>query len=244
MESETRPVAAEPLTFDRAEYEAPPPAEVTCVLCRQRVVHEFFRCNGQPLCGECARQLDARGLPPVRGAFARALGLGVLAAIAGAAVWYGIRAVTGFELGLIGVAVGWFVGAAVRRGSGARGGWLYQALAIVLVYVAIASTYVPYVLEGVRQGETPETADAIKNVLLFVFACFIALAAPFLIAFADVTSGLIGFVILGIALFEAWKLNKRPELIVEGPFPLATPVAAAPALTAAASVAPTELPSA
>ena len=140
--------------------------------------------------------------------------------------------------------IGWFVGAAVRRGSGARGGWLYQALAIVLVYVAIASTYVPYVLEGVRQGETPETADAIKNVLLFVFACFIALAAPFLIAFADVTSGLIGFVILGIALFEAWKLNKRPELIVEGPFPLATPVAAAPALTAAASVAPTELPSA
>jgi hypothetical protein len=43
--------------------------------------------------------------------------------------------------------------------------------------------------------------------------------------------GVMGFIILLIALYEAWKINKKPEIEIQGPF--ATPAAvpfAAPAL--------------
>ena len=234
--------AAEPLTFERAEFEAQP-AEVTCALCGQRVVREYFRCNAQPLCAECAAQLKSQGLPQVPAAFARALGLGVLAAIAGAGVWYGIRAATGYEIGLVGIAVGWFVGVAVRRGSGARGGWLYQTLAIALVYVAIASTYVPYVLAGFAKDASPEMATGLGRAILIVFAIAYSLIVPFLLPFED-PEFLIGVLILGFAVYEAWKMNKRPELVVEGPLPLTLPTPPALAPVTAASVAVTDVPNA
>lgn len=228
MDPKPAPADAEPLSFDRAEYEAPPPAEVTCTLCGQRVVHEFFRCNAQPLCAACAAKLKSQGLPKVPGAFGRAFGLGLGAAILGAALWFGIRALTGYDLGIVGVAVGWFVGAAVRRGAGARGGWLYQTLAIVLVYLAIASTYVPEIMHEFAQPSAENAGEPVPALVGFVIACVLALIAPFF-------TGIFGIIILGIAVYEAWKMNTRPELVVEGPLPLATP---APAAQVAASSLP------
>lgn len=237
MDSKPAPLDAEPLTFERAEYEAPPPSEVTCTLCGQRVVHEFFRCNAQPLCAACAAQLKSRGLPTVPGAFGRAFGLGLGAAILGAALWFGIRALTGYDLGIVGVVVGWFVGAAVRRGAGARGGWLYQTLAIVLVYLAIASTYVPEIMHEFAKPTAENAGEPMPALVGFVIACVLALITPFF-------TGFFGIIILGIAVYEAWKLNQRPDLVVEGPLPLATLTPAAPAQIAAANIPVPDVPNA
>ncbi len=48
----------------------------------------------------------------------------------------------------------------------------------------------------------------------FVFA--FALVAPVLAG----TDNLIGLIIIGIGLYEAWKINKRRELVVSGPYRL------------------------
>jgi hypothetical protein len=48
--------------------------------------------------------------------------------------------------------------------------------------------------------------------LLFAFAA----AAPLLAGF----SNFMGWIIIGIALYEAWKLNKRPKIVFQGPFPV------------------------
>ncbi len=73
---------------------------------------------------------------------AQAALFGLGAAVLGSVIFYGVTALTGYELGLIGVLVGYLVGKAVRKGSGSTGGLQYQVLAIVLTYISIASTYV------------------------------------------------------------------------------------------------------
>jgi hypothetical protein len=49
--------------------------------------------------------------------------------------------------------VGFAVGSAVRWGSNGRGGWAYQALAILLTYLAIVSTYIPPIVTAIRAEE-------------------------------------------------------------------------------------------
>ena len=118
------------------------------------------------------------------------------------------------------------VGASVRKGCGGRGGWLYQGMAILLTYCAIVVTYVPFVLKGIQEGqiqeqkqpEAPKPADPspiqIAVALAVVFA--IAFLAPFLAGFENI----LGLIIIGFALYEAWKLNKRRRFEFAGPFRL------------------------
>jgi hypothetical protein len=47
----------------------------------------------------------------------------------------------------------------------------------------------------------------------------LSLAAPFLGGFQNV----IGILIIGFALWEAWKMNRHVPLIVEGPYRVGTP---------------------
>jgi hypothetical protein len=50
------------------------------------------------------------------------------------------------------------------------------------------------------------------------------LAVPFLLGFQNV----IGIVIIGIGLFEAWKINRKPDRTVTGPFRIERPVPLTP----------------
>jgi hypothetical protein len=59
-------------------------------------------------------------------------------------------------------------------------------------------------------------------VALALFVVLI-LALPFLGGFANI----LGLVIIGIGVYEAWKINRRVPLVIAGPFP-------APASSAAA----------
>ncbi|HEX2223383.1 MAG TPA: hypothetical protein VHN15_04160, partial [Thermoanaerobaculia bacterium] len=57
---------------------------------------------------------------------------------------------TGYEVGLISILVGFLVGAGVKKGSGGYGGWKYQTLAVALTYVAICCTYIPMIYTGMK----------------------------------------------------------------------------------------------
>ncbi len=191
--------------------------------------------NGAIACPACKdRVLAARDGGSRVGRLLAAGGLGLLAAIAGATVWIVIVRVTHYEIGLVAIGVGLLVGAAVRRGSGGRGGWGYQTLAVVLTYSAMVAYYVPYVLEGLRKGASeahatsePGGATAPAHAMLEPGGATApahaappeagAGAAPFLAG----AENIIGILILLFALYEAWKLNKRQVFAVTGPFQVA-----------------------
>jgi hypothetical protein len=113
--------------------------------------------------------------------FPKALGGGLAGAILGVIVYYIVRAATGYEIGIIAIAVGWLAGKGVSWGSGRRGGPRYQALAIGLTYLGIVATHVPAV----------------------GFAAAV-LARPLLAGAENV----VGLIIIGIGLYEAWKINR------------------------------------
>src|SRR2546430_6888518 len=83
--------------------------------------------------------------------FAKAVGLGLLAAAAGAGIYYAVAAATGSEYAIVAIVVGLLVGTAVRKGSNRRGGWRYQALAMSLTYSAIVVTYIPQIFKAVTE---------------------------------------------------------------------------------------------
>jgi hypothetical protein len=61
-------------------------------------------------------------------------------------------------------------------------------------------------------SEPPPPVFAVVLILMTI-----AIAAPFLAGFENI----IGLVIIGIGLYEAWKLNRRTELTISGPHALA-----------------------
>jgi hypothetical protein len=69
--------------------------------------------------------------------------VGLLAALLGVLLeWLGWR-LTDRWLSLLALLTGVLTGLGVRLGSGARGGWLYQGLAVVLAYLAIVAGHLP-----------------------------------------------------------------------------------------------------
>ena len=242
------------LQFERAEF-ADTGARMPCATCQQPLIDKYFEANGRTLCASCYFQLQAHlnaGSPLSRAC--RAVGAGLLAAVAGTILYYAIAATTGYEFGLIAVAVGVGVGKAVSWGSYGRGGWKYQTLAMVLTYLSIVMSYVPALMTavaktpsqgqasaGVQQpdeqpGTQPaslgESAPALPPVqpqrvkpgrLLAAFAVLflIVCAAPFL----GGVQSIMGLVIIGIGLYEAWKFNRLRQTVMTGPHAL---VATAP----------------
>ena len=240
------------LQFDRAERTTSGgTAGMSCVQCNQPVTGSYYEANGRIVCPACRNRILAGwNNGSGSGRFAKAFGLGLAAAAAGAALYYAIAALTGYEFGLVAIVVGLLVGGAVRRGSNGRGGWRYQALAMCLTYSAIVVTYVPQIIKAATQQRAAATADStrathdtatpatapagraaaprrtrpgIGSVLVALVVLFaFALAVPILAGIDNI----IGLVIIGFALYEAWKLNKRIELRLTGPYRAGAPRAA------------------
>lgn len=233
------------LQFDKVELGGHQAARA-CRSCQQPIEREYFEIVGNVVCPSCAQRFSAaRGWR----AFLRAAAFGAGAALLGTLAWFAIIEIAHSEFGLLAIGVGLFVGVAVRKGSGGHGGARYQALAMALTYISITASYVPLVVRelGKRsehsQGahasapnthagdsaalEGPERAQASApahhaeaaglGTLLFSLAVVfgLAFASPFLAGFDN----LMGWIIIGIALYEAWKINK--SVPVSGPFQLA-----------------------
>jgi hypothetical protein len=208
-----------PTDFDRADI--PATAATTCAAGQHPLTATYYTVNGRAICETCREQLQKE--MGKRGSFGAALMYGAAAAVVGAAIYYAIVAATGLEIGLVSIVVGIIVGKAVRRGAGARAGWHYRALALVLTYMAITATYVPIVLKEA----------SVHSVLA---ACFVALILPGLMLMNF--ENILGLAILGFGLYEAYKLSAPPRLMVEGPFTnqAASPPAPSPSAQPAAPV--------
>ena len=241
------------LDFERADLGESVPV---CAHCGVPIGDEYYTLGDAVHCPRChdgVQQLLATG-PGLLG-WLRAVGFGLAAATGGAVLWAVVTQVSGYEIGIIAIAVGWLVGVAVRAGSGGRGGVAFQALAIVLTYLAIVTTYVPMILDAwqatpvedllgeERVPAAPEPADEESFVDVtavpgqgdarsqdtlptneageleidagIVAAAFLmALMLPFMLGFQNA----IGLLIIGIALFEAWRRSRRVQIEAAGPF--------------------------
>jgi hypothetical protein len=94
--------------------------------------------NGRLFCDRCRRNTEMALNSGSRFTRAmRAIVAGSGAAVVGALIYFGVTKMTGYELSLMTILIGYVVGIAVRWGSHGRGGWAYQALAVVLTYFAI-----------------------------------------------------------------------------------------------------------
>ncbi len=241
------------MQFDKVDLAAPSEAR-SCRICKRAISDEYFEIARAVICRSCATALS--GSKEGRGAFGRALLFGIGAALLGTIVWYAIIKVTGHEFGLLAIGVGLFVGVAVKRGGRGLGGWRYQALAMVLTYVSITGAYVPLVLKAsLEAGDTNKTAvtatapgstgapqddppagdsqtatGAEKPGAGSVAAALgLLLGLAFIAPFMGGASNIMGIIIIGIGLYEAWKINRRVPL--SGPFrfgPAASPLIATP----------------
>jgi hypothetical protein len=199
------------LQFERAEYTGGSTGP-TCCTCQQPAIPEYHQFNGRVFCTSCRFQIE-HSMEQLHqsGSLGRAFLFGLGAAAVGSLIFYAVSALTGYEFGLIAVLVGWMVGKAVRKGSGSTGGWRYQALAMALTYISIVSTAIPGIVASAHSAQTGTI-----EFYLFVFA--VALASPVLGGLRNI----LGIIIIGIGLWEAWKFNRRVEVKFTGPFSVKT----------------------
>jgi hypothetical protein len=231
------------LQFDRAEFTSAPASSVMCASCNQSIIQSYHEAGGKTICSSCREAITSASESGGAGRFLRALAVGFGAAIVGSIVWWGVRKVTGYEIGLISIGIGIGVGRAVRWGGGNRGGWKYQLLAVLLTYASIAGNYMPDVITEIAKGvdakdsgtitatapatagkTTPVKASAATGsvefgtLLLGLGAIFLmAAASPFLAGAGNI----IGLLIIAFGLWEAWKTNRRIDLVINGPYSVA-----------------------
>jgi hypothetical protein len=266
------------LQFEHAEFAASPASTgLVCTACKQPLTDAYYEINGKVLCDRCRGGITAHfagGSRSLR--FLRATLMGSLAALAGTALYYLVLAVTGYEVGLIAIVVGYMVGTAVRKGARYRGGLAYQLLAVFLTYTAIVSSYIPLIVAEVVNKKHPAPAHAAgaaaepahpgkagalesppgatgeaetKNlpgalepkpdaakapvlpagpvpatsipqvVVAVVLLVMIAYMAPFLAGMHNI----LGLVIIFFGLMQAWQLNRKVKLAINGPFQVSGP---------------------
>lgn len=222
------PAPSGTLQFETAEPSAQAADSRACTVCKTPIQAVYHTADGQVICSGCRIRMEGVGRPDEGPAirFLRAVGFGAAAAIAGSVIYWAWLALTNIEFALIAILVGWMVGRAVQVGSRERGGWVYQSLAVVLAYLSICTSFVPFVAEQARQSAG---AAEFSSVLVYVLSFFVALPMPFVMIFKSPISALI----IGLGLWQAWAQTKRVKLEISGPFhvqrPQPAPVFEAPA---------------
>ena len=163
------PPPPDDLQFDRAKYDddatpgdaASAAPAATCAVCHEPITDAYHTVNQNVVCPRCLAQLQA-GLAggSKTGRVLAATAWGVGAGLLGSIIWFTVRKTTGYEVGIIAIAVGLLVGAAVRRGAQARGGLVYQLLAVFLTYSSIVANYIPDVFMALRDNANEERVVA------------------------------------------------------------------------------------
>ena len=222
----------------------------TCAQCATPITDRYYTLGSHVLCESCHLAFrSARAPGNAASRFFGAAALGTIAAAIGCALWIVVTKLTGYEIGLIAIAIGYLVGMAVHVGSRRVGGRAYQLLAVFLAYSAIVMTYVPMIAsefmarEGAQQEaqtalpddraegdtansasgadaeedlEAPVTRPGVDELAAWVAAIPLAYMLPFLMGFENA----IGILIIGFALWQAFRMNARSKIELQGPFRL------------------------
>lgn len=249
LEDPTRPrTSVDSLDFERAETGSQ--TAPVCANCKTPISDRYFTIGAHMLCEPCHFAFQHAKAPGnAASRFLGAAGLGTLAAAIGCALWMAVTEFTGYEIGLIAIAVGYLVGMAVQIGSRRVGGLAYQLLAVFLSYSAIVMTYVPAIADqmiasgeiqrgyadgaaeaSAEDGEPSSDADPLDGgepdvaalsaedieLLAWISAIPLAYMLPFLLGFENA----IGILIIGFALWQAYRMNARAKIEIQGPFRL------------------------
>ena len=260
MSSSDAQAERDDLQFDRVETsggqnemgtEAP---AVLCEACGKPVGSEYYQINGKTACDNCRQMvLSAAVTPRTTGPLVRAGLFGLAAAVAGAAIYYAVIAITNFEIGLVAILIGYMVGYMVRKGAGGRGGRRFQVLAVVLTYWAVGLAYTPLAFKGASDDDkvaaapdsaasTPalDTSNAVSGEVrdeangggsvLKGFGLVVALvfALPVMYIAQSMPGGILSALIIFIGLRQAWSMTASPRLEISGPYKVGA-VTAAPA---------------
>jgi hypothetical protein len=230
-------------TFDVVDA-VTPVGTAPCAECRGPIVDMYYEADEGVICAAChPRVASSVSNQASRGRFSRALGFGIVAAAVGAAIYFSVLATTGRDVALVALVVGFLVGKAVRAGARGRGGRRYQWLAVMLTYMAIAATYVPFVMKGFSQDPTAsvsatDTASPAAGGQTFLAVALpaaepgapesslgasaidlggllmLAIAAPVLEGLGHVVT----LIVIGCALAQAWRMNRRVDVVITGPY--------------------------
>jgi hypothetical protein len=161
MTPDDKPGTDAPLQFDRVQTgktDAGTAAArgVVCQSCGTAIRTTYFSLGEATICGLCRAKFEtavaeANSWPT----FFKASLYGLAAAIVGAIIYYGVIAITDYEIGLVAILIGYMVGFAIRKGALGFGSRRYQFLALALTYLAVSLAYVPLAFQATHGG-TPE----------------------------------------------------------------------------------------
>jgi hypothetical protein len=227
------------VTNDASAESAGKKPGVVCVVCKKPIQTDYFLINGKTVCDNCrSAVLASTAVPKGLAPMGKSIGLGFLAAIAGAAVYFGVIKITNFEIGIVAILIGYMVGWAVRKGANGRGGRRFQILAVALTYWAVGLAYAPLVYEGtvshsdkpavvvkgsISDSASTATADgatksAGSDLLAFGALFFLIFALPVITIFQSMPGGILSAFIIFIGLRQAWHMTAAPIMKVSGPY--------------------------
>jgi hypothetical protein len=222
-----------------------PVGTAPCAECRGPIVDAYYEADEGVICANCQARITAAHSSDNSGSFGRALLFGVASAAVAAAIYFAALTATGREITAIVLLVGFIVGKAVRVGSRSRGGRRFQWLALSLTYLAIAATYVPFVMKGfspasrtssiellpastnggaflvvnpVTTAPAPPPASLGRAAIDYSALLLLAAAAPILEGMRHVLT----LLLIAAALFQAWRMNRRTPVMISGPYRVRT----------------------
>jgi hypothetical protein len=141
--------------FSTAEYSG---GGDQCKSCKQPLTGAYYRINGALACERCTDLLKNQMPKDSHAAFVRAILFGIGAAIIGFIGYAAFGIITGIEIGYISLAVGWFVGKAMRKGSNGIGGRRYQIAAVALTYAAVSMAAIPMYFSQISKEKAAHPA--------------------------------------------------------------------------------------
>lgn len=213
------PPPPESLQFTRAEPASSESANrPRCVACKSPLEDTYFHVHGRQVCPACAHRVASHQQSPPAHSLLKSALYGSAAALAGFILYVAVEFVTGWEIGIIAIAVGYMVGKAIRHASNGLGGRPQQIMAVLLTYFAISFSYVGVAIAHSAKAHAAIGMSDAGSMLLPL--AWLGLAAPFLSLSNPMN--LISLFIIFIGLRQAWQLTGRSNLVITGPYQTAS----------------------
>lgn len=191
------------LDFERAEFDGDP-APAGCTVCAQPLSATYYSVDGQSVCEGCREQVVRAATP--EGTSATRFTLATVAGF-GAALAYFSIACAYVPIVVREIAKNGKTEASEAQRSRAETGGSAEA-----------GTKAGVVNTAADGSAAAPPSGARVALLLAAMAGFL-LALPLITGFSNP----VGLVIIGIGVYEAWKLNRRLTPVIAGPFTLGLP---------------------